>query len=52
MEVKHFKQLKKHEGHNVEVVTYQDREGDTTVNTSIECLDCNTVLKSIDNPDL
>ena len=40
-----FEQLRAHVGHDVEVVIYGDG-----VNISVECMDCNEVIYSIDNP--
>lgn len=39
-----------HVGHNVEVATYE-KDG-IVYNVSCECLDCNEVILSYDNPNL
>ena len=41
-----YESLRDHVGHRVEVVTYDDDQ-----NVSVECVDCHTVLYSVDNSD-
>ncbi|MFW5895357.1 MAG: hypothetical protein ACOCT9_01305 [archaeon] len=38
-----FKDLKKHIGHRIEIVCYENDE--TIYNISIECVDCNKVIE-------
>jgi hypothetical protein len=42
-----FERIRSHAGHKIEIVTYG---GD--LNVSVECLDCCTVLCSVDNPQI
>ncbi len=47
MSASNFEDLSWHDGHDVEVVTYQ--RGGHVYNNAIECNDCGTVLLSFDN---
>jgi hypothetical protein len=42
-----FNRIKAHVGHNIEAVIYGD-----DVNASVECIDCNEVIYSVDNPSI